>query len=104
MITGKTGRNKPDAMHIGLFCFMQTTQRRKPVQDKFTATLWLNEAIKKAESKQQGGTVAYVIFSERMIAQKYRIESWHLEYIGEKFKFKPAWAVFKYGALLPQHK
>ena len=84
---------------------MQKAQpQHRPLQDRFVATLWLCEAIDRAKALKQGCTTAYLIFTTRMIANKFRIQEWHLEYIGEKFKAKQAWARMKYEKLYPQHK
>jgi len=73
-------------------------------QDRVVATWWLDEAIKKAKSYNASGMVAYTIFTERMIKNKFRIDEWHLEYIGKAFNFKPMWSKIKYEKLYPQHK
>ena len=79
--------------------------QHNPLQDRTTAKWWLDETINKAKGlSKPSGTVAYVIFTERMIKAKFRIQEWHLEYIGQKFGFKPMWAALKYKNLYPQHK
>ena len=89
----------------GFLVFMVKSNIRKPLQDRTTATWWLCDAIAKAKAlSKPSGTVAYIIFTERMIKNKFRIQQWHLEYIGEKFNFKPQWAIIKYEGIYPQHK
>lgn len=66
--------------------------------------MWLDNAIKRAKSAGHRGGLAYGIFLERMIKEKYRVELWHIEYIAQKFNFKPTWAQLTFEKILPQHK
>ncbi len=81
-----------------------TNKDYRTTQDRAVATWWLDEAINKAKGLKISGMVAYTIFTERMIKSKFRIEEWHLEYIGNAFNFKPTWAKIKYEKLYKQHK
>lgn len=76
----------------------------KPIQDKYVATLWLDDAIKYARSKGYKGGLASGVFLEKMIKEKFRVELWHIEYIAQKFNFKPTWAQLTFEKILPQHK
>lgn len=81
-----------------------TNKDYRTTQDRATATWWLDEAINKAKGLKTSGMVAYTIFTERMIKNKFRIEEWHLEYIGKNFGYKPQWSKIKYEGIYPQHK
>ena len=69
-----------------------TNKDYRTTQDRATATWWLDEAINKAKGLKTSGMVAYTIFTERMIKNKFRIEEWHLEYIGKNFGLRRAGA------------
>lgn len=64
----------------------------------------MDECIKRTKKMRVSGNIAAATFVERMIKDKFRVERWHYEYIGEAFGFKPAWASFKYNELLEVHK